>query len=517
MKQGIVYLVGAGPGDPGLITVKGAQCLRRADVVVYDYLANPELLEQAPEGAELIYVGKRKGLHHLPQDQINELLVEKAQQGKVVVRLKGGDPYVFGRGGEEALQLRRAGIAFEVVPGITAAFAAAAYAGIPLTHRDFTTSLALVTGHEDPSKKMSSLDWEKLATGVGTLVFYMGMANLELITEQLMRHGRPPSTPVAIIRWATKPVQETLMATLGNLVDKVRESGFKPPAVIVVGEVVALREQLRWFDNRPLFGKRVLVTRTVAQAGSFSTLLQQQGAAPVSCPVIELAPPQSWAALDAEIDRLAETDVLILTSANAVDVFFDRLRAQGKDVRALAGITLVAVGPKTAAAIEARGLRPDLVPVDYRAEGIIEALKEQGVAGKRILYPRAELAREVIPQKLSEAGAKVAAPIAYRTLPPKEGAEQIRELLSQGAIDAVTFTSSSTVENLCHMLGEEASHLLNKVTICSIGPLTTQTAKRLGLTVAVEPNNSTLEALVEAMVEYYRSQEPGARSLELLP
>ncbi|HEX9873548.1 MAG TPA: uroporphyrinogen-III C-methyltransferase, partial [Deferrimonas sp.] len=275
MKQGIVYLIGAGPGDPGLITVKGLSCLRRADVVIYDYLANPSFLDAAPPHAERIYVGKRKGVHHLPQEEINALLVEKARQGKTVARLKGGDPYVFGRGGEEALHLHRAGVAFEVIPGVTSSFAAAAYAGIPLTHRDFTTSLALVTGHENPEKKLSSLDWEKLATGVGTLVFYMGMANLPLIAGELMAHGRAADTPVAVIRWATTPRQETLVATLGTLVEKVRQSGIKPPAIIIIGEVVNLRDELRWFDNRPLFGKRILVTRSAEQAGAFSALLEE--------------------------------------------------------------------------------------------------------------------------------------------------------------------------------------------------------------------------------------------------
>ena len=268
MKQGIVYLIGAGPGDPGLITVKGRDCLRRAEVVVYDYLANPALLAEAPPEAERIYVGKTRGQHHTPQPQINALLVERALRGQIVARLKGGDPYVFGRGGEEAEELVAAGVSFEVVPGISAGFAAAAYAGIPLTHRDFTTSLGLVTGHENPTKKVSNLDWQKLATGVGTLVFYMGMTNLALIAEQLMANGRDPQTPVAVIRWGTTPQQQTVTATLADVVEKVAEAGLKPPAVIVVGEVVRLRDKLRWFDQRPLFGRKVLVTRSPQQAHS---------------------------------------------------------------------------------------------------------------------------------------------------------------------------------------------------------------------------------------------------------
>lgn len=506
MKQGIVYLIGAGPGDPGLLTVKGLACLQRAEVVVYDYLANPELLREAP-AAEHIYVGKTRGHHHRPQEEINALLVALARQGKVVARLKGGDPFIFGRGGEEALVLNRAGVPFEVVPGVSAGFAAAAYAGIPLTHRDFTTSLGLFTGHEDPKKKLSSLDWEKLSTGVGTLVFYMGMANLPLIADQLMAHGRPASTPVAVVRWATTPRQKTLTATLGDVVAKVREAGIKPPAVIIVGEVVALREELRWFDNRPLFGRRILVTRTAEQTGSFAALLEAQGAEAVACPLIEIVPPPSWDELDAEIARLADVDLLILTSANAVDAFFVRLQVAGLDLRALHGITVVAVGPKTAAAIEARGLRPDLIPADYRAEGVVELLRSRGVVGQRVLYPHAELARDLIPKALAAAGATVAAPLAYRTVPPVGGAERLREILAAGDIDAITFTSSSTVENFIAMAGPNAAELLQAVTVVSIGPLTTKTAERHGLTVAVEPAAATLEALVEAMIDYFRHQQ----------
>ena len=502
MQGGIVYLIGAGPGDPGLITVKGHDCLRRADVVVYDYLANPQLLAAARPEAERIYVGKTRGCHHTPQPQINALLADKARRGLVVARLKGGDPYVFGRGGEEAQHLHAAGVPFEVVPGVTAGFAAAAYAGIPLTHRDFTTTLGLVTGHEDPARKVSSLDWEKLATGVGTLVFYMGMANLPLIAAELMAHGRPPETPVAVIRWGTTPRQQTLVAPLVEVAQRVEEAGLKPPAVIVIGEVVTLREELRWFDNRPLFGRRILNTRAAGQAGSFAALLEAQGAEAFSCPLIEVVPPADWAELDAEVARLADTDYLVLTSANGVDFFFARLAAAGKDLRTLAGVTLVAVGPKTAAAIEAKGLRPDLVPADYRAEGVVELLREQGVAGRRILYPRAELARDLIPRQLAEAGATVAAPVAYRTLPPAGGAEALRALLAEG-VDAVTFTSSSTVENFCRLAGPQAAELLSGVAVVSIGPLTSATARRFGLSVDAEADPSTLEGMTAALVAFF--------------
>lgn len=503
VKSGIVYLIGAGPGDPGLITVKGRQCLERATVVVYDYLANSQLLDYAPAAAERIYVGKTRGRHHAPQEEINALLVRRAQEGEVVVRLKGGDPFIFGRGGEEALALHDAGIPFEIVPGVTSGFAVAAYAGIPLTHRDFTTSLGLVTGHEDPARKMSSLDWSKLSTGVGTLVFYMGMANLSLLTEQLQAHGRSGATPVAVIQWGTTPKQRTVKGTLADIVGKVQQANLKPPAIIVVGEVVNLRDQLAWFDNRPLFGKRILVTRSAEQAGSFVADLEALGAEAVSLPVIAIIPPTSWAELDGEIAELARTDVLVLTSTNAVDMFFSRLAASGKDGRALHSVQVAAVGPKTAQAIRQHGIVPDLVPEDYRAEGLIEMLAAQGVAGQRILYPKAALARDIIPRELTALGADVRAPLAYQTVAPEQGAERLQEILAQGPLDAVTFTSSSTVDNLLAMAGPEARTALEQAALFSIGPLTSATMRRHGLNVAGEPAKYTLEGLLTCIQEYF--------------
>lgn len=505
MKKGIVYLIGAGPGDPGLMTVRGLECLKIADVIIYDYLANPAFLDAVADHAEKIYVGKRKGRHHRPQEEINRLLVEKAAEGKTVARLKGGDPYVFGRGGEEAQRLHSEGISFEVVPGVTAGFAAAAYAGIPLTHRDYTTSLALVTGHENPAKKMSSLDWDKLASGVGTLVFYMGMANLALISGKLIEHGRSPKTPVAVIRWATTPRQQTLVATLETVVEKAAESGIGPPAVILVGDVIGLRDDLRWFDNRPLFGKRIMVTRTAEQARPFVDMLSAQGAEALCCPTIAVEPPRDWTELDAAIADLGRTDILVLTSANAVDALFDRLSSLGGDVRALAGVKIVSVGPKTALALRRRGISPDLVPENYRAEGIVDLLVDHNVEGKRILYPKANLARDLIPKALTAAGALVVDPVAYRTVPPADGEKRVRELLEAGEVDAVTFTSSSTVENFVAMAGNNLQKLLEGVAVVSIGPLTSATAEKFGLPVAVQPQKYTLEAMLEAMLEYFRT------------
>jgi uroporphyrinogen III methyltransferase/synthase len=507
MKPGIVYLIGAGPGDPGLITVRGRDCLRSAEVVVYDYLANPVLLREALQ-AEKIYVGKSKGLHHLPQEEINALLVDLAKKGKVVARLKGGDPYVFGRGGEEALCLAQAGIPFEVVPGVTAAFAAGAYAGIPLTHRDYTTSLGLFTGHEDPAKKLSTLDWAKLATGVGTLVFYMGMSNLDTIASELIKHGRAPQTPVAVIRWATLPRQETLVAPLDEIVAAVAAADFKPPAIIIVGEVVALREELNWFDRKPLFGRTILVTRAAEQAGEFTTMLQELGAQVVECPTICLAPVSDPTEIDAAIAELASFSWLILTSGNAVRFFFARLAALGLDARALGGCRVCAVGPKTAAALGAVGINPDLVPPDYKAEGVVEALAPRLQSGEKVLFPRADKARDIIISGLSDCGIEVLAPVLYcNTLPAALPVEALAAL-ETGAIDAVCFTASSTVENLHTILGAvDFQRLLAPLTVAAIGPITSQSCTKLGLPVAIEPAEYTLHALSEALVSFYSHKD----------
>lgn len=503
MKPGKVYLIGAGPGDPGLLTIKGRDCLALADVIIYDYLANPVLLGYARPDAERIYVGKSCGKHSMPQDEINQLLADKAAAGLNVARLKGGDPYVFGRGGEEASLLHQQNIRFEVVPGVTAGFAAAAYAGIPLTHRDVTTSLALLTGHERPERKLSSLDWQKLATGLGTLIFYMGMTNLKMISEKLIEHGRAADTPVAVVQWATLPRQKTLTGRLDEIAEQVATAKIEPPAVIIIGEVVRYREELRWYDNLPLFGRRFLVTRPRAQAASFVALLQAQGAETICIPTIEIGPPEDWQACDLALNQLGDYQGLILTSANGVDAFFDRLAALNLDLRALSGVEICAVGPKTARAIEKRGLKPDFIPQDYRAEGVVAALLARGVAGKRYLYPRTTIARSLIPDSLTTAGAQVDAPIFYRTLAPAGKQEMIRHLLDAGELDAICFSSSSTFDNLHAMFGADLHQLQKKTAFFSIGPLTSQTIRKHGFEVTLEPEHSTLEDLVAAMVEFY--------------
>lgn len=501
-RTGKVYLIGAGPGDPGLITLKGVRCLEEADVVAYDALANPRLLQHARPDAERIYVGKRGGDHALPQEEIGRLLVERARAGKIVARLKGGDPFVFGRGGEEAEELAEAGVPFEVVPGVTSAVAGPAYAGIPLTHRACTSTVAFVTGHEDPTKPDTRIAWDKIATGIGTLVFFMGVGQLPEIVRRLVEHGRSPETAAAVVRWGTRADQEVVTGTLATIVERSR--GMKPPALIVVGEVVGLREKLRWAEARPLFGTRILVTRAREQASELARLLEAQGAEVVEFPAIAIRPPESWGPLDAAIGRLRDYRWLIFTSANGVRYFWERLAAAGKDARDLAGITCCAIGPATAAAMAQRGVRADLVPAEFKAEGLVEALRDRPIAGARILVARAAEAREVLPEELTRLGAQVDVVAAYRTVRSAENAEELRALLRERRIHAVTFTSSSTVTHLLDLLGPEAGELLTGVVVASIGPITAETAARHGIASQIEPGAYTIPALVEAIAQHFQ-------------
>ncbi len=502
--KGYVYLIGAGPGDPGLITVKGLECIGRADAILYDYLANDELLAHARKGAELIYAGKVGGAHNREQCQINELLVQKAREGKVVARLKGGDPFVFGRGGEECEALVAAGIPFEVVPGVTAGIGAAAYAGIPLTHRDVTTSVAFVTGHEHPGKEASEIDWERLSLGSGTVVFYMGIKNLPEIAANLVAHGRSPATPVALIRWGTRPEQEVLVGTLADIAEKARKAAFRAPAVTVVGDVVQLRDRLRWFDNRPLSGRGILVTRAADQAGEFAAMLEELGARVFECPTIRIVPPESWEDLDRELATLDGFAWVVFSSINAVNHFFARLADLGRDSRALGRCRVCAVGPKTAAALDPHGIRADLVPSDYKAEGVVAAFRELDLAGKRVLFPKADRARDVIPSGLAALGAEVVAPVAYRNVVPDSLPAAIVTALEERRIRCVTFTSSSTAENLAAMLGENRFlRLLDGVTVAAIGPVTAKTCRELGLAVHIEPREYTLAAMTAEIVQYF--------------
>jgi uroporphyrinogen III methyltransferase/synthase len=505
-RTGRLNLIGAGPGDPGLLTIKGKTCIEQADVIVYDYLANEEFLRYAKPQAELIFVGKKGGEAHIGQEEINRILIEKARRGKTVVRLKGGDPFIFGRGGEEAVAAGGAGIPFEIVPGVTAAVGVPAYAGIPLTHRDVASAVTFVTGHEDPGKENGQIPWEKLS-GIGTLVFFMGLSNLPEIVRQLLRHGQTPRTPVAVTRWGTRPEQRTVVGVLEDIVEKVRAEALKPPALIIVGEVVKLREQLNWFEGRPLFGKRILVTRARDQAVEFTDLLKLHGADPVEFPTIEVVPPESWEALDGAIRRIEEYDWLIFTSANGVLYFLERLKVSGKDIRALKGIKLCAIGPRTAQEIERMGVRVDLMPAEYVAEALIEQMGRQELSGRRILIPRAAVARDVLPEALIRMGARVEVVTAYRTIRPTRDLEWVKNLLQGRQISVITFTSSSTVRNFAEMFGpDEARRLLDGVVVACIGPITAKTVEEYGMTVDILPKDSTIPSLAQAIVDYFTTR-----------
>jgi uroporphyrinogen III methyltransferase/synthase len=499
----MVYLVGAGPGDPGLITVKGLELLGRADVVIHDYLASERLLEHVRPGAETIYVGKRGGQHTFRQDEINAMLLEKAARGGVIVRLKGGDPFVFGRGGEEAEALAAAGVPFEIVPGVTSAVACPAYAGIPLTHRHFASSAAFVTGHEDPTKPNSGIDWERLPRGVGTLVFLMGVKNLDKICTRLIDGGRSPKTPVAIIEWGTTSHQKTTLGTLETIADEARKARVAPPAIIVVGEVVGLREGLNWFEARPLFAKTIVVTRAREQASSFIEKLEDLGANCLEFPTIEIVPPESWAPLDEAIGRLASYDWVIFTSVNGVEFVLERLTPCGTDIRALHGTSICCIGPRTAERLKRLMVEVEFVPEKFRAEGLVEELLARGVKGKRVLIPRAQEAREILPAKLEEAGAQVDVVTAYRTLKPEAPRQALAALFERGGVHLVTFTSSSTVQNFADLFGGRLPQMMKGVPVACIGPITAQTAVRVGLRCDIMPEDYTIPALVEAIVDYF--------------
>ena len=506
MKKGKVYLIGAGPGDPGLITVKGLACLEKADVVIYDYLANEKLLSHIKEGAEKVYVGKKGGDHTLPQDQINALIVEKASEGKMVARLKGGDPFIFGRGGEEAEELVRAGIPFAIVPGVTSAIAVPAYAGIPLTHRDFASTVAFITGHEDAAKAESKIAWEKISTGVGTLVFLMGAGTLPSISKELIKNGRNPDTPVALIRWGTLPEQETVLGKLSNIAEIARPVNLKPPVIVLVGEVVRLREKLNWFETLPLFGKRVLVTRTREQASDLSEALEEMGAMAIEFPTIAILPPEGWADVDHCIGQLALYDWIIFTSPNGVKFFLERLFDLGRDARDLKGPKICAIGPKTAESLEALKIRVEFVPREYRAEAIFEGLRKENLQGKRILIPRAKVARDILPEELRKAGADVDVVEVYQTVRPEKNIDEVRDLLREKAISAITFTSSSTVNNFVEMIGpQEVRELTAGISIASIGPITAEKARSLGIETTIMPGEYTIPALVKALADYFKN------------
>ncbi|MDR4503674.1 MAG: uroporphyrinogen-III C-methyltransferase [Candidatus Scalindua sp.] len=509
MNNKIVYLVGAGPGDPGLITVKGMSCIKKADVVVYDYLVSKSLLKNARHDAEIIYVGKQGNKHTMEQEDINQLLVDKANENKTVTRLKGGDPYVFGRGGEEGIVLREHNIPFEVVPGITAAIATPAYAGIPVTHRSYTSTFGLITGHEDPTKDHSEIDWEKLSTGIGTLTFYMGIKNLPNIVKQLTRYGRPRNTPAAVIRWGTTTSQKTVVGTLADIVEKAKD--IKPPAITIVGEVVKLRDQLNWFETRPLFGKTIVVTRSRDQASEFSERLIDLGANVIEFPTISITGPEDFEPLDKEIRRLDSTAWIIFTSVNGVDSFFQRIFDLGRDVRDLKGVKICAIGPATTERIKGFHVKIDCQPPKYVAESVVDVLKKvDDLKGKHILMPRADIARSYLPEELQKLGADVADVIAYKTVIADSEDGTVLEQLKDGTIDIVTFTSSSTVRNFVQIIGKDNfDKIKEKVQFASIGPITTETAEDMDITLYIKADEYTIPGLVTAIVENVKGNASG--------
>ncbi|MCR2802617.1 uroporphyrinogen-III C-methyltransferase [Paenibacillus soyae] len=506
MNKGKVYLVGAGPGDPRLITVRGLECLKKADVVVYDRLASPRLLRHVKPGTELVYVGKLPDRHTMKQEEINQLLVDLALDGKVVTRLKGGDPTIFGRVGEEAELLYDNGIEFEIVPGITSAIAVPAYAGIPVTHRDMASSLSIITGHESPDKLDRSIHWDKVTNATGTLLFLMGVAKIGYIAEQLVKHGKPPETPVALVRWGTRVEQETVVGTLETIEAVVKAANFQPPAVIVVGDVVLQREKLRWFENKPLFGMRVLVTRARAQASELADAIEALGGEPCEFPVIEIREPQAPEAIGNLRARLEEAESyhwLMFTSVNGVDYFFRFLRRFGIDIRRFHAARIVAVGPKTAEALQDRGLVVEELPVKFHAESLLERLDGLIRPGERALLPRGDLAREVLPEQLAKRGVEAVEIDVYETTAADSGDELALEYLREGGIHMITFTSSSTVTNLLDILKRcgvaDPVRLLDGIPIASIGPITSKTVSDSGLKVTVEAQSSTIDSLLEAI------------------
>lgn len=503
-QNGHVILVGAGPGDVGLLTLKGKDWLSRADVVIYDHLVNSNMLRFAADSTELIYVGKKEGHATLAQSEINELLISKARMAKIVVRLKGGDPFIFGRGGEETQALKKAGIRFSVVPGIPSPVGVSAYAGIPLTHRDHASTLSIITGSNEAGKDDVKIDWEKIAARSGTLVFLMGARKLPRIVEQLMKFNKSPDTPVAVIQWGTTARQRTWIGTLGTIVDIAMKENIKPPTLTIVGEVVNLKPVTDWYETLPLFGKTVVITRAEAQAESFIHMLEERGAEAFLYSSIKTVPPEDWGPLDQALEKLSDYDGLIFTSVNGVQFFTRRLQEKNKDIRDLKGVRVYAIGPQTEQAVRNLNIRVDTVPENYVAESLIESMGKENVAGKNFLLPRAAVAREILPDTLREMGASIDVVPAYQTISPKQSDSSFLKRLDEGNIDVITFTSSSTVNNFLDRLDKEHHAKLDNTIIACIGPVTQKTAEERGLKVLIVPDQFTVTALASAIEAHFR-------------
>jgi uroporphyrinogen III methyltransferase/synthase len=500
-EQGICYLAGAGPGDLGLVTLRARECVEQAEVIVYDYLCNPEILKWVPPGAEIIYAGKKAGAHTLSQEEINALLVEKTREGKRVVRLKGGDPFVFGRGGEEAEALANAGLQFEIIPGVSSAFAAPAYAGIPVTHREHTSQLTIFTGHEDPSKPESALDYAQLVKQPGTKLMLMGVERIEKIASAFIEHGANPATPVAMVRWGTTGRQQTVRGRLDTIAQVVADSGFSAPAVAVFGDVVNLRETLNWFETRPLFGKRVVVTRTRKQAGSLSAGLRALGADVFELPTIRIEPPRNLLEFGQLVQDAHSYDWIVFTSPNGVNAFFEMFYKIYNDAREIGGVRIAAIGPATAQRVKDFHLKVDLQPDEFIAEAVIRQFQKEGsIENERILVARAEVTRDILAPQLAKMGAIVDEAIAYRTVPETADIGGAIERFKNEGADLVTFTSSSTVENFMVLKLPMPANIKT----ASIGPVTSKTMRELGLAVDIEARQHDIPGLLKAIQGFYK-------------
>lgn len=493
----MVYLIGAGPGDKGLLTLKAEQILKKAEVVIYDYLVNPEILSFAPKTSEFIYVGKKSGAHTLSQSQINQLLIKKAKKNNLVARLKGGDPFIFGRGGEEALALSKEKIPFEVIPGVTSAIAVPAYAGIPLTFRKFNSTVAFITGQEE-EKETSNIAWDKLA-GIEVLVFLMGVKNLEFIVKKLIENKKEPSLKAALIQWGTTAKQKAVYGSLKTIASLAQKEKITPPALLVVGEVVKLKDKLNWFVKKPLFARTVLITRSREQASALKEKLEDLGAEVVEFPTVAITDPSDYAGLDGQIDNLNIFNWIIFTSVNGVEYFFKRLFKKNKDLRDLKGISIAVIGAATKEKLESFHLKADFMPSDFTSQAIINGLKHKSISGQRILLPRSQIADEVLSVGLRQLGAEVREVAVYNTIKPEINIK----LLKNKKIGIVTFTSSSTVNNFVSSFSspKEIKQFFPKTKFASIGPITSKAAKRWGLIVHAEAKEHTIDGLIKAMIK----------------
>jgi uroporphyrinogen III methyltransferase/synthase len=506
VRAGKVYLLGAGPGDPDLVTLRAKKHLAEADVVLYDALVHEDLLRLCRKDAKKVFVGKRAGRASERQAAINERMVSEARAGNVVARLKGGDPYLFGRGSEEAEHLANAGVAFEVVPGVTSPLAVCAYAGISLTHRDLASSVAFITAVESGGDEETSHDWAKLATATDTLVIFMGVRTLGAVMDKLVANGRSPSTPAAVFHWASLPQQRTVVGTVATIAELADKAELALPALTVVGDVVGLREKLRWYDTQPLFGKRVFVGRAEEQNDGFAALLRARGAEPVAHPLIRIEAPEAIEPLQRAVQAASSYRWVLFTSSNAVHAFLDEAKAQGRDARVFGEAKICAIGPATAESLAAYGIRADLTPAEYRGEAVAEALRaaEPSLKDVRVLLPRAAVARDVLPDTLRANGALVDIVDAYRTAaPPETERAAIAACIENGDVDVVTITSPSSVQNLVRILGPNAAKTLERLKLASIGPVTTKAAQELGLTVHITATEYTTVGLLDALESYY--------------